>query len=158
AGQLDDIEAGIGPVHEVNESAVVHLDVVRLDGDLAAGGAALRHAPLVRMRRHGRDVEADLLRIEGIADVHSPDAGIEVRDEDNLAVVDRRERLARRVRPEASTAPAEVSGRGGYLVGRDREWPGLGRDIDEEGELTRFLAFVPERFGDQDDHVALAAP
>src|SRR5215472_13736804 len=119
--QLDDVEASVRPVHEVDEPPVVHLDIVRLDGYLAPLGAGGGHAALVGARRRGRDVVARLLRIEGVADVHRPHARVEVRDEDELAVVDRRERLAAGMRTEASAAMAEVAGRRRHLVRRDGE-------------------------------------
>src|SRR5436190_13676198 len=87
ARQLDDGEPRVRPVREVDESAIVHLDVVGLDGHLAAVGAADLYAARGRVGRRRRDVEADLSRVEGIPDVHGPHTRVEVRDEDQLAVV-----------------------------------------------------------------------
>jgi hypothetical protein len=36
SGELQDVHAGIGPVNNVDEPAVIDFDIVGLDGDLAA--------------------------------------------------------------------------------------------------------------------------
>src|SRR5207237_1698671 len=87
ARQLDDVQARVRAVREIDEAAVVDLDVVGLDGDLAAIVAVDLHAALVGAGRHRRDEERGLARIERIADVDRAHAAVEVRDEDQLPVV-----------------------------------------------------------------------
>src|SRR5438445_5980855 len=108
AGEPHDVQARVGPVGEVDEAALVGLDVVGLDRDLAAP-RAVRHAAFARPLRRRRDVERGLARRVRIADVYGPHAAVEVGDEDELAIKDRRERLARRVGPEAPAPAAEVA-------------------------------------------------
>src|SRR5574338_1229086 len=83
AGQLHDVEAGVGPVREVDVAAVVHVDVVGLDGHLAARRPAREvHAALVGPGGHRGNVEARLGGMEGIAHVHRAHARAAVGDED----------------------------------------------------------------------------
>src|SRR5439155_5076000 len=118
ARQLDDVEAGVRAVGQVHEPTIVHLDVVGLDGDLAAAGAVRRagrranlrsHAALGGLRGRSWDVERDLAWRVRIANVDGTDARVEVRDEHHLAIEDRRERLVARVRTEAAAALAELT-------------------------------------------------
>ena len=45
AGKLQDVHAGVRAIHDVNISAVVHLNVIRLDRDFAAlAGSTLASA------------------------------------------------------------------------------------------------------------------
>src|SRR5262245_20942029 len=61
AGQLEDVEAGVGAVDGVDVAALVDLDVVGLDRGLAALLAVLqRDAALVRVLGDRRDVVGDL--------------------------------------------------------------------------------------------------
>src|SRR5439155_6820151 len=108
AGEPYDVESGVGPIGEVDEAALVRLDVVGLNYHLAAS-RPVRHAALAGPLRRRGDVEGGLARRIGIADVDGPHAAVEVGDEHELAVEDRRERLARRVGPESPTALAEVA-------------------------------------------------
>src|SRR2546430_11054083 len=73
-----------------------------------------------------------LARRVGIAEVDGSHATVEVGDEDELAVEDRRERLARRVGPESPTALAEVALGLRHLERGDAERPRLGGDVDDE--------------------------
>src|SRR5690242_14567919 len=68
-GQLHDVEPGIGPVRQVDEAAVVHVDVVGLDRGLAPGRTGDLDAPLVGPGGDRGNVEAGLGRVERIADV-----------------------------------------------------------------------------------------
>jgi hypothetical protein len=102
------MHAGVGPIHEVDEPAVVHLDVVGLDGNLARLHPADPRAALVGVRRGGRNVEPDFRRPIRIADVQRPDPGVEVGNEQDFLVVDRREGLVARVRTESPAAVAEI--------------------------------------------------
>src|SRR5574338_357026 len=61
AGQLHDVDTGVGPVREVDVAAVVHVDVVGLDRDLAARRPARHlHAPPGGPGGRRGDVEAGL--------------------------------------------------------------------------------------------------
>src|SRR2546428_8063615 len=99
AGELQDVQPGVGPIDDVDVAASVDFQVVGLDGDLAAVDAGDLHAALLGLRRDGRNVERRLARVERVADVHRAHAGVEVSEEDELAVIDRRERLVGGVRP-----------------------------------------------------------
>src|SRR5688572_28597410 len=81
ASKLEDMHPGIGAVDDIDVAAVVYFDVVGLDRDLAAlpAGAAV-DAALVGLVGDGRNVKADFLRVEGIADVDRAHAGVEVRE------------------------------------------------------------------------------
>src|SRR5262245_6840476 len=63
AGQLQDVHAGVGAIDGVDVAAIVDLDVVRLDRDLAPLGRALADTPLVGVRRRRGNVVADLLEV-----------------------------------------------------------------------------------------------
>src|SRR5215831_15453702 len=95
ASQLEDMEPGVGAVHRIDVTAVVHLDVVGLDRYFAAIDTVHRDATFVRIRRGRRDIESDLARVEWITNVHRPDARVEPGEEHHAPVVDRREALVR---------------------------------------------------------------
>src|SRR5205814_5934873 len=99
---------GVGAIREIDEPAVVDLHVVRLDGNLAAP-RPVRHAPLAGALGGGGDVEGGLARRIRIAHVDGAHAAAEIRDEDELAVEDRRKALAAGVRAEAPAPPAEAA-------------------------------------------------
>src|SRR5512137_1885730 len=65
-GQLHDVEPSIGPVRQIDEAAVVHVDVVGLDRGLAARRAGDLDATLVGLRGDRRNIEAGLGRVERI--------------------------------------------------------------------------------------------
>jgi len=65
------VHAGVGAIHRVDVAALVHLDVVGLDRDLAALFGALADAAFLGSRRDRRNVVRDLLRTEGIANVEA---------------------------------------------------------------------------------------
>ena len=84
AGQFEDVQPGIGAVDDVDVAALVGLDIVGLDRDLAAFLAVDRDAALVGRRGDRRNEMADLLGVIGIADVERAHAGIEEGDESHL--------------------------------------------------------------------------
>src|SRR5262245_24514180 len=86
AGQLDDVQPGIGAVGQIDVATIVDFHVVGLDGDLAARGARHLDAALVGSGRRLRDEEAGLDRVERVADVHRAHARVEVGDEDEPPV------------------------------------------------------------------------
>jgi hypothetical protein len=96
------VHPGVGAVHDVREAAVVDFDVVGLDRCLAAFLAVHLDAPLIGVLGDLRDVVARLLGPEWVADVHSPDAGVEPGDEHDLPIPDRGHVLVRGVRAEAA--------------------------------------------------------
>src|SRR5262245_55023999 len=106
ADELQDVHAGVGAVDDEDVPAVVDIDVVRLDGDLAGVDAPGRNTPLIGVAGGGGNVEGDLRRIERVADVHGPDPGVEPGEEHYALVVDRGQVLTARVRPKASAALA----------------------------------------------------
>src|SRR5690348_16413357 len=67
--QFEDVQTGIGAVDDVDVAAVVGLDVVGLDRDLAALAALDRDAALVGRSRDRRNEVADFPGVIGIADV-----------------------------------------------------------------------------------------
>jgi hypothetical protein len=104
ARELEDVQAGVRAIDDVNIAAVVRGDIVRLDHPAANAGIALiRPAPIVRVRGYRRNEERNILRVVRITDVEGAHAGIEVRDEDYLFVEGWPELLIRRVRAKAAT-------------------------------------------------------
>src|SRR6476620_636185 len=69
AGQLEDVHSGVGAVDDVDIAAVVGLDVVGLDRDLALLLVADADAALVGRFRDRRNEVRDFLRLIGIAHV-----------------------------------------------------------------------------------------
>src|SRR5262245_14063133 len=69
AGELDDVQAGIGAVGDVDVAAVIDLGVVALDHRIAAALLAADHAAArLSGLRDRRDEVADLLGIVRVAD------------------------------------------------------------------------------------------
>src|SRR5262249_4149776 len=95
ARELQDMQSRIGAVDDVDEAALVGLDVVALDRRLAAVLAVDLDAAWIGPLRDRRDEESDLLRPVGIAHVERAHAGIEERDERELLVEHRRHALVR---------------------------------------------------------------
>src|SRR5690349_6973271 len=154
-GRLHDVEAGVGPVREVDVAAIVDVAVVGLDRHLAARRAAGHlHTALVGPGRHRGDVEAGLGRMERVAPVHRAHPRVEVGDEDQAAVVDRGERLVARVGTEAPSPAAEVPGGIRHLEGSHRERDALGGDVDHERELADLATLVAQRLRDHQHEVA----
>src|SRR6266487_3192893 len=95
AGELQDVQPGVGAVDHIDEAALVGLDVVALDRGLAAVLAADLEAARVGLLGDRRDEEADLLGPIRIAHVERADAGVEEGDERQLLVEHRRHALVR---------------------------------------------------------------
>src|SRR6516225_2509958 len=95
AGQLQNVHAGIGPVHHVDVAAVVGLDIVALDRGLAALLSVDLDAALVGCLGDGRYEVADLLRVEGIPDVDGAHPGVEPGRKRKLLIQHRRHALVR---------------------------------------------------------------
>src|SRR5262249_16592251 len=144
AGQLQNMHAGIGAVDQIDVAAVVGFHVVALDRGLAAVHSINLDAALVGRLRDRGDEGADLLRLIRVAHVDRAHAGIEVGDKGDLLVEHRRHALIRGMRAEASPTLAEISARLGHREIRHHHRPRFGRDIDEEHELARFLAFIED--------------
>src|SRR2546422_11748737 len=66
--QPEDVQPGVRAVDDVNITAVVGRDVVRLDHDLARGRNVVVLAPKVGVARGLGDQEGQLLRAGGVAD------------------------------------------------------------------------------------------
>src|SRR5262249_21497584 len=88
ARQLKDMHAVVRAIDNVNITAIVDLDIVGLD-DLGAVLLAIVElgAALVAVRRHGRDVIGEFLRMVWVADIDRPHAGIEMREEHDPLVI-----------------------------------------------------------------------
>jgi hypothetical protein len=67
AGQLKDVHAAVCASENVDIAAIIDLDVVRLNRNLAALVDAFANAAAIRVFRRRRDIAADLFDIEGIA-------------------------------------------------------------------------------------------
>src|SRR5437763_732835 len=91
-------------IDDIDVAAIVDLDVVGLDRDLAALFRTLAQAALRGLVGDRGDVVRDLLRVIRITDVERAHAGVEERDENDSPVVDRRHVLVRGVRAEAPAA------------------------------------------------------
>jgi hypothetical protein len=90
SGHLQDVQAGIGPIDHVDLTAIIDLDIVGLYGHLAAISATDLDALRFRLRGDRRDELRDLARVVRIANVDRAHAGIEVREKQDAAIVDRR--------------------------------------------------------------------
>src|SRR6266536_2648657 len=111
AGELQDVQPGVGAVDHIDEAALVGLDVVALDRGLAAVLAVDLDAARIGLLGDRRDEEAGFLRPVWIAHVERANAGIEERDERQLPVEHRRHAFVRRMRAEAAAALAEMPAR-----------------------------------------------
>src|SRR5437867_1045820 len=109
--EFQNVHAGIGAVDDVNVAAIVDLNVVRLDRDLAALLRARTDAALVGFVGNSGNVIADFLRLQWITHVQSAHAGIEVGDKENAPVVNGRHVFIRRVGSETAAALAEIAAR-----------------------------------------------
>src|SRR5262249_20557998 len=99
-------------------------------------------AALVRCLRDRRDEVAYFLWLVWISHIDRSNAGIEVGDEGDLLVKDRRHALVRRMCAETSTPLAEISVRLRHEEIRDHHRFRFNRHIDEEHYLSRLLAFI----------------
>src|SRR5262249_60859297 len=114
---------------------VVDLDVVRLDRDLASLVRSSTHTSLVGFAGDGRYIERDLSGIERSADIDRADAGVEVREEQDALVVDRREILVRGMRAEAPAPAAVVAARLRHGERGGAEGPRLDRHVEHPQHL-----------------------
>src|SRR5690349_17106061 len=102
------MHAGFVAIGHVDEAAIVHFDVVRLDGDLAALRSAIYTARFrVRVRR--RNEITDLLERVGIAHVERAHARVEPAHENDALVVSGNHVLVGAVRTEARAPRTEVT-------------------------------------------------
>src|SRR5712691_4788080 len=109
-GQLQDVHAGVGTIDNIDIPAVVGLDVIGLNGHLAGFPTACdRGTTLVGLLRNCRNIKGDLLWTVWITDIHGPHASVEVGDEHEAPIVDRRKRLVAGVRPKTSATGAEIA-------------------------------------------------
>src|SRR5207249_8967883 len=116
SGELQDMHASIRAVDNIDIAAVVDLEVVGLDRDLAALGAVWHfHAALVGLAGLRGDVIADLLRLIRVADVDRAHPRVEPGYEHQAFRVHRRLVLVRRMRAEAAAAGAEIAARLGHV-------------------------------------------
>src|SRR5262249_19252682 len=116
SGQFYDLHAVVVGIDEIDVTAVVHVQVVRVGSDLA------RLIGLTDAFRHAvgsRNVKADFFRMQRVANIDGADAGVVMGDEKNLIVINRSEVLVGGVRAEIAAAGAEVAaflrnGEGGH--------------------------------------------
>src|SRR5689334_13797817 len=108
AGELEDVQAGVGAIDDVDVAPRIRLDVVGLDRGLAAVLARDADAARVGLVGDRRDEIADLGRMIRVPHVEGAHAGIEEGDEGHLPVVDGIHALVRGMRAEAAAALAEV--------------------------------------------------
>src|SRR6266850_2667434 len=156
--ELEDVHPGIRAVDRVDVAAVVDVEVVGLDRDLAALGAgSVLDAALVGLGGGGRNVVARLARMVGVGNIDGAHAGVEPCHEHVALGIHRRLVLVRRVRAEAAAARAEVAARLGNGEGRDDHRGLLVGRVDDPYHLAWLGALVGERFVHRDDDVALAA-
>src|SRR5262245_34578678 len=104
AAQFQDVHAGIGAVDHVDVAAVVGLDVVALDRDLAAVLALHLDAALFSRLGDRRNEVADFPWAVGVAEVDGAYSRVEPGDESELLVENRRHALIGRMRSEPSAA------------------------------------------------------
>src|ERR1700685_1340285 len=75
AGQFQNVRAGIGAVDDVDIAAIVGLEVVGLDRDLATVLAVYLDTTLVGIGRDRRNEIANFGRVIGIANIKRANAG-----------------------------------------------------------------------------------
>src|SRR5579872_5890137 len=107
--QFQNVQAGVGAVDDVDIAALVGLDIVGLDRDLAAILAVDLDAALVGRRRDRWNEVTDLGRMIRIANIERANPAIEPGDERHLLVVDRRHALVGGMRAKPSAALAEIA-------------------------------------------------
>src|SRR5438552_12641729 len=108
ARELQDVQPGVGAIDQIDEAALVGLDVVALDRGLALVLSVHLDAARIGVRGDRRDEEADFLRPVGIAHVERANAGVEEGDERQLLVEYRGRAFVGRMRAEAAAALAEM--------------------------------------------------
>lgn len=159
---------GVGAIYDVDVSALIDLDIVGLDGEvadlhrrLARGNCNVRAAD-IRIGGRGWNVIAYLLRAEWISYIDRPHSCIEPRYKDQLSVEKIGEIFAAGVSAEATTPVAEVTTvLIDLVVGDDGRFGlvtrGPGCDIYKVDELAVTCAYTGPAatacFIDQDNEV-----
>src|SRR6266702_1980922 len=111
ARELQDVQPGVGAIDQIDETALVGLDVVALDRGLATVLPVHLEAARIGVRGDRRDEEADFLRPVGIAHVELANAGVDEGDQRQLLVEYRGRAFVGRMRAEAAAALAEMAAR-----------------------------------------------
>jgi hypothetical protein len=76
------------PINDVDESSIIHLDVIGLDRNFASFLPIYRQAARFCVRGGGRYVVRNLPGVEGVANVQRSDSRIEIGDKDDSLVID----------------------------------------------------------------------
>ena len=116
----------------VDIAAIVDVHVVGLNRAIALPRAIDRDARLGRVRRHVGNEARDFLRLERIADIDDANAGVEVREHDQLLVERRVIGVGERVRAEPAAAMTEVAGLLGHLERRYGERRAFLGDVEDQ--------------------------
>src|SRR5262245_34584706 len=154
-GQLQDMQAGVGAIDNVDVAPVVHFHVVRLDRRLAAFLAIVEFdAALVGFARDLGNIVGHFLGAVGVSNIDGTYSSVEVREKHQSLVIDRRHVLVGGMRTEPATAAAEIARGLGYAPSRHRRRMALDRDVDEPYELARLQALIQDLLVDHDDKVA----
>ena len=157
AGQLENVQAGVGAVRDIDVAAVVGLGVVALDRRVAAALLAADHAAALHRRLADRRNEVgDFLRLIRIAHVEHADPGIEEGDEGQLLIVGRAHVLVRGMRAEPPSPGAEIPARLRHRPVRHHHRGFLDGRVHEPHHLPRLAAFLAERLVDDHHELAVA--
>src|SRR4029453_845980 len=104
------MHSGVAGIDNIDIPAVVDLDVIGLNRYLTGFPTACnRSTALVGLLCNRRDVKGHLSGPIRVTDIHGSHAGVEIGDEYEASVVDRRKRLIAGVCSKASPACAEVA-------------------------------------------------
>src|SRR6516162_10103017 len=137
AGQFEYVHPGVGPIDHVDIAAIIGLDVVGLDRDLAIVLTVDRGAAFVGCFGDRGNKISDFLRMIRIAYVDGPNASIEVAEKHDFLVKNRSHAFIRGVRPKTAAAGAEVAASLRHLeIGNDH-WVRFDGDVDEPCHLPR---------------------
>src|SRR5712672_1121327 len=115
------MHSGVGAIDDVDVAAIVYFHVIRLNRDFAFLIRALANAALVGLIGYGGDEISDFLRIVRVTNIDGAQAGIEMGDENDALVVNRRHALVRGMRAEATATAAEVAAGFGHGPRRDAQ-------------------------------------
>src|SRR5207237_5092874 len=153
ASQLQDVHARIRAILDVDVAAVVHFDVIGLNGYFALLVRAGAYAALVRLICDRRNKVGDLLRMEWIAHVESAHSGVEMRDENDPPVINRREIFVARMCAKPAAFVAEIAAGFGNGPRTHAHRVSFIGDIDYSHHLPVFQAFIPSRLTDREEEV-----
>src|SRR6516165_2396064 len=142
ARQSENVSAAADAIDDVHEIACIELHIV---------GHNIRSANLLPINRGAarlgvgvdrRDVVSNLDRVDWVADVPDPHAGVEIGNEGQPAIVGRIEVFVRRMGTEPWTPRAKWRVARGVLdtQRRERPWLAVGRDVQQEAKMRCFLA------------------